>query len=389
LQDTPRRKKGGVTAVRKDVTHQRVTTVFFFTILFISFVSTVNSWRAQITSGPFDANQSGDWLLNYSGGFVRRGLTGQLFETFVPGNVSIIAAVGIFQILLLTTLYILISILFMRSSRTTAILMLCLSPAFLLFPAINVEGAFRKEVMALVSLAVLAIGVYKGISRPILITSLAIYTLAVFSHEATIAVLPGLLLLIHRYLPAAKFFSAKIVNGYLIGVSVTAGLLALLFPGNSEQVAAICESWAARGIGPCDQGALATLTVSTGESVEFLIANYFPDYLAYGVVIALAVIPLFLVRFLPTHWKFSVIVLIFLAPLFFVAWDYGRWIYIGIAQLSIVALAMEGRKDLPRPYSVPLLVGLGYVLLWGFSWYEQVWRDGVVVQLLQQLGIVS
>lgn len=110
-----RRKKSGVNGVRNDVTLQRVTTVFFFSILFIAFVSTVNSWRTQVASGTFDANQSGDWLLNYSGGFVRRGFTDQLFEILVPSNVSIVAAVGVFQILLLATLDVLISILFMRS----------------------------------------------------------------------------------------------------------------------------------------------------------------------------------------------------------------------------------------------------------------------------------
>lgn len=120
--------------------------------------------------------------------------------------------------------------------------MLCLSQAFLLFPAINVEGAFPKEILALVSLAALAVGTQKGISRPILITSLVIYTLAVFSHEATIAVLRGLIFLIHRYPPATRSFAVRIATGYLIGVSITAGILALLFPGNSEQVSAICES---------------------------------------------------------------------------------------------------------------------------------------------------
>jgi len=258
-----------------------------------------------------------------------------------------------------------------------------------MFPAVNPEAAFRKELLPLLALALLALGAKLGIRLWLLFASLAIYTLAVFSHEASIAVLPGLVYLVRAFTLSPYARISRIANAYLIGISLVAGILALRFPGSQEQIDAICTSWSDRGIGNCYQGSLAAMTTSVLDSVDFLFTNYYPEYFLYLLVISLAIFPLFLVRFLPQHWKLAVVAVLVLLPLFVGAWDYGRWIFIGFAELSLVALALESRKKLAPAINVPLIVALGYAFLWGFSWYEHVFREPLIQQLLQQLALIT
>ena len=366
-----------------------LTAITFLAISLFLFIYLSHSWSLTFLNEDFDPNQSGDWLINYSGGFIRRGLMGEILDRSVPQSVSIIVALGYLQILILGFLFASFTILFFRSTKSPAWIMVCLSPAVLMFPAVNPEAAFRKELLPLLALALLALGAKLGIRLWLLFASLAIYTLAVFSHEASIAVLPGLVYLVREFTSSPYARISRIANAYLIGISLVAGILALRFPGSQEQIDAICTSWSDRGIGNCYQGSLAAMTTSVLDSVDFLFTNYYPEYFLYLLVISLAIFPLFLVRFLPQHWKLAVVAVLVLLPLFVGAWDYGRWIFIGFAELSLVALALESRKKLAPAINVPLIVALGYAFLWGFSWYEQVFREPLIQQLLQQLALIT
>ncbi len=366
----------------------RVTTVFFLVIATFAFLVTTRNWWQILSQGGFESNQSGDWLINYSGGFVRRGLFGELLDLFVPETISIVVVLGALQIILLGGLFLVVSLLYLRTDRSPAWLMICLSPAVLLFPAVNIEAAFRKELISLVLLGILALGAKRGLGTGRLTFAVAIYSLAMFSHEASFVVLPGILFLIHCFYTHGARVPKRIWYGLFIGISII-GLSASVWRAGSEsQAQAICESWSARGIFECSQGALKSLTMTTQESISFLHSNYMPQYLLYLAVLALALIPLLLVRFLPGYWRISLVALLFLLPMFLIAWDYGRWIYIALTQLSLLALALSTRHQLKEPVKVPLLVALAFVLLWGFAWYETVWREGFALQILQQLAIM-
>jgi hypothetical protein len=365
------------------------TTISYLGLSFFTFVYTAHAWSLVFSSNTFDGNQSGDWLVNYSGGFIRRGLFGEILESFVPPDISIVQVLGIIQVILLATLYALFGLLFLRSSRSPAWLMVCLSPAVLMFSAINPEAAFRKELLPLIALGLLATGAKNGIRAWQIAPSLVIYSVALFSHEASIVLLPGMLFLVYKYQVAPSPLKFRVVSIYLIVISVIAGTSSILFPGNSKQVEAICESWNQRGINACFEGSLSTMTISTTESIDFLFSNYYPQYFLYLLILLLALVPLFLVRFFPDQWLIGLAVALFLLPLFAIAWDYGRWIYIGVSQLSLITLSMESRRELKAPIRIPLVLAVGYVVLWGFAWYDQPWRNGLLAQLLQQLGITT
>ena len=89
-----------------------------------------------------------EWLINYEGGFTKRGLTGQiaiyLTEFF---NYSLRQSILLFQVLSLGVYYLLL-INFFKSLRFNKIILLSIfTPVFLLYPVAEIEVLGRKEII--------------------------------------------------------------------------------------------------------------------------------------------------------------------------------------------------------------------------------------------------
>lgn len=362
-------------AMTSPPTRARVQTIAYPVITFAGLLYAF--YRGYLFPLPerlstFNHWQVGDWLIDYSGGVVRRGLTGEVFFALVPEGASPIAAVVLTQTLLAAALYVLVGVLYWRTSRGPAWMMLVLSPAFLLFPALDADGNSRKELIALIALAIAALGARTRHASLTLWIALPIFAFAVFGHEALVVFLPGFV-----YLTLTSPLVRRgwmIASGYFI-VGVTAALLALLRPGDRSMARAICDTWNTRGITDCG-GALEALGMSASDMAQVLM-TYFPAYWTYLLPTALALLPLFALRFLPEQRLITVIVVLAVLPLFFIGWDYGRWIFLATAQLSLIALA---RPDRTRPMQVPLYGALAFILLWGFNHAGQPLNDGLIIR---------
>jgi hypothetical protein len=328
-------------------------------------LSTFNHW------------QVGDWLIDYSGGIVRRGLTGEVFLAFTPEGSTPLTMVVLTQTLLAAALYVLVGVLYWRTQRGPAWMMLVLSPAFLLFPALDSDGNTRKELIALIALAIAALGARSRHASLTLWIALPIFTFAVFGHEALVVTLPAF---VYLALTSAQVRRGwLIVGGYFLA-SGGAALLAILRPGTPSVARAVCETWNARGINDCG-GALEALGMSASDMTRVL-ADYFPGYWAYLLPAALALLPFFALRFLPGQRLITMIVIVAVLPLFFIGWDYGRWIFLAVAQLSLIALA---RPDRTRPMQVPLYGALAFILLWGFNHAGQPTNDGLLIRWMSSI----
>ena len=89
-----------------------------------------------------------EWLINYEGGFTKRGLTGQiaiyLTEFF---NYSLRQSILLFQVLSIGVYYLLL-INFFKSLRFNKIILLSIfTPVFLLYPVAEIEVLGRKEII--------------------------------------------------------------------------------------------------------------------------------------------------------------------------------------------------------------------------------------------------
>ena len=326
----------------------------------------------------FDHWQVGDWLIDYSGGVVRRGLSGEIVFLVAPGGTAAITTVVVIQTALAAALFILVGALYWRTDRGPVWMMLVLSPAFLLFPALDATGNTRKELLVLVALGIAALFYRSGRSEVGLWIAVPLFVLGVFSHEALAVTLPAFAYLAFTSLDRQRAW--RVMSVYAIA-AIGALLLALVRPGNAQTAALICASWNERGITDCG-GALAALGMPAGDMVQYLVTESYPTYWAYLLPLALATLPFFALRFWPRERLITIITIAAVAPLFVLGWDYGRWIFLIVAQLSLIALA---RPDRTEPMRVPLYGALAFILLWGFNHSGQPTSEGLGVRWLASL----
>lgn len=376
--------------IRNSIPWQGIQNVALFSILLILLFNWARDWWA-ISSVTFDGWATGDWLISYDGGLVRRGLLGTILLTETPLNLSVPPLVSALQILLMGLLFGIIFILYLRTDRSLTWFMLILSPAVLLFPTLTIAGQQsgpRKEVIAFVALGIVALGYGKKSWFWWATAAIPLFVLSIFSHEATALLIPAFVFLVWE---GSKSFPQHVWRNVLIscyaGLSLLALLLAFTNSGSIENQAGICAAWLERGISADCQGqALGSLTLTSTDVSDWFRTQLFPRYWGYLPVVALAIIPLYAVRFIPAKWKIAVITAAFIAPLFIIAWDYGRWIHLALVTLSILALANASPSDALKPMKVPLIAVAAYCLLWGFPGYSgepPVLWDGWLVSWLE------
>ena len=109
--------------------------LFFFAVFFLYHKHNV-------------ANDStiSEWLINYSGGFTKRGLIGQICIWFAENlNFSLRFTILIFQIIILFVYFNLLFLFFKKIKLNKIMLLSIFSPIFILYPIAEIEVLARKE----------------------------------------------------------------------------------------------------------------------------------------------------------------------------------------------------------------------------------------------------
>ncbi len=322
----------------------------------------------------FDPWQQGDWLINYAGGLVRRGLLGDGLLALFPDGTTVVTATVVLQLGIAFVLYACLAVLFWQTRREWAWVMVILSPAVLLFPVLDPLASLRKEVLALAALGLLAVGVRAGRPVPWALIALPLYSVGVLSHESLLVTLPAfVILLAPAWRQPGSRRSVTILLSLFAAVSITALVVAILHPGDSATVSRICASWTAAGL-ECG-GVLDYLDMGVRASVASVL-DRFPMVFNYLPLAVLAVVPLVTIRLLPRHWALALVVVGASLPLFALGMDYGRWIYVVSTELALVSLAAWPRLGL-RPMQVPGIAVAAFVLLWSVPHFQPELRQSV------------
>ena len=98
----------------------------------------------------------GDWLINYQGGFVRRGFVGELLfkiHSFSLINLDILVLCFVIFLYIILTIVLIKSLNFLDSSKID--ILIYLSPGFFLYPIMNSEVIGRKEILLFVLLGLI------------------------------------------------------------------------------------------------------------------------------------------------------------------------------------------------------------------------------------------
>lgn len=337
-----------------------------FLILLMSLL--LVQYAAQIFAGGHSW-KTGDWLINYSDGFIRRGLSGSIsmaFAHILSVNVkwvtfSIQATIFIaFVILTLQEFY-----QFKGSPRSVFLL---LSPAFAFMFWVNDPAvSFRKEISIYLALVFILKAFQKNeIKSAWYWASLATFIFSGLSHEITVFFLPFFIFPIFNHFVQKDLNSMSVIKYSVpyVFLSVIILLISYAYKGSQQSMDVICASLAPYDLKNdiCD-GAISWLKYDAKfgfESVTKLGSDVWVNYLFLAV---LSMLPILLHRSDNFFRGMTVAGSLSMLPLFVVAVDYGR--FISMIYTSTVLIAIWTRPhSIPRIWSVSWLVGCAYCFFW-------------------------
>jgi hypothetical protein len=327
-------------------------------------------WRAvsdylvrDITVGG-TSYRVGDWAINYAGGFVRRGLFGQLlFATTPSGEAALWALFGFQATCYTVVLACLLAFLHRTGWAWPAVALVC-GPAALPFIGWDVEGGWRKEIIGFAAIALLAWAraADKRLRVVLTVTAVLLFGLAMFSWEASVFAVPAMLHLLRR---DGKWFGLRgWASVSILGLALAGGIASVLARGDQRVAWAVCGSVTSHGLNPelCG-GAIARLAETPAEAIG-QVAVRFPLYWGYVVLLPLALLPVLTTPWLRRNWPVFVATAALVAPLYVLGEDWGRW-----AHLLVMTPALAITAGGPAAVASGWWKGgrtAAYVSLWGF-----------------------
>ena len=277
-----------------------------------------------------------DWLINYEGGFVRRGLLGQIiFELSKSLNIKLQFILLFTQIAIYCTYFFLFYLLFLKKKINFFWILIIFSPILLLYPLTELEALGRKDIFVISFFLIFSMINYKTLNR--LITSfILLFGLSCLIHEITIFYIFHYLFVLHL---KNKFFNNQKISKkhYLIFFVFLGVLLYLnLFLHNFVIIENIVNSYNYDNF-TSESGSFSHISPSI-DSVFLKTFNNISivTVVRYGFVFLINTAPLFyFVKLKDEHankyFKFNnifFIILLLSIPLYLLIFDWGRIIYI-------------------------------------------------------------
>ena len=334
----------------------------------------------------------GDWLINYSGGFVRRGLEGSVVLlighlTRIPLNLVVYGMQSVVFVLFLWLVWRLV-----QGIRWTFLMAaVLLSPATLEFSVLDYSAGFRKEILLFAALAlVIYVLEFHRLSDLRLSALLTIIAVGLtLSHEALLVGTP-------------YFFAAVAICGGLRALKIYVtplilGLVSLIavysHPGSVVTAQAICSSVGGKfSYFPVDDpssvcsGSIEWLqaTLPQARAVFFPTLHNFHFARFYGLLAIPTFAPLFaqLIVFyrrdglhravMVTFWSTS-LALGATAVLLYSGMDWGRWIHMQAMCLMLMLLMIEHEAEGKAAPIKPLERPLRYASALALFLYSTIW----------------
>jgi hypothetical protein len=209
--------------------------------LYLTWTALFALRRAVTLTHHADSFQIGDWLINYSGGFVRRGLLGSpLLYLAHATHLPLLWLTLALQVAIFLAFYLCLYQLLRRTFWNLPLLALFLSPATLAFIPLNPLMGFRKEILLLALLTAIVLPSFQklppGLQSPLLAIAAAALVLA---HEGLFLYLPYLGAAI--YLQQHNFRRSLRIVAAPLAAALIAMLAILLHPATPQATAAACS----------------------------------------------------------------------------------------------------------------------------------------------------
>ena len=296
----------------------------------------------------------GDWLINYEGGFVRRGFVGEcLYLLARLTGVTPVIYLVIFQGIIFAVYFYYSWRMLKEKSDLVKYAFLIFSPFLFTFAINSQAGGYRKEIIyfAVLSYVTYAYSFFdsKKFERVFSLV-LLFYPLVILTDELGLVILP---LLFALYWEKLKMPRGKILLRPVLLLLLNGFFFLLVFfhhRVSHEQVDNIVRSILSVGYDPHGSGAIGALGATTSSNMKdtfhsIVYAHYFSVYPLALFLCSLAFVslgselrqslrsrPLFL------GLLFSFFLLI---PVYIIANDWGRWTYILMVEIFMVIVAED------------------------------------------------
>ena len=299
----------------------------------------------------------GDWLINYEGGFVRRGLTGQIIFVLSRWlHVSPLLIAIVVALIAYAIVYWSVWKLLENSSWKIWVLAAFLSPALVGF-TVAARGGFHKDVLYLASLAgLLVILMRKDVKAWVLTIYLALAcAFCILSHEPLFVYLP-------YFLAALAIGIGEIKRAAVIALIPMIVALASFYAvarhhGTAQTVTTICDSLGKENAPVC-VGSIGNLSHSSEYARQETIedSTRYHYYRVYPPLGLLALVPIAmgfadlwktpgLRRDLKVLAVTAAVSFAMSLTLFYYATDWGRWIYMHLFSMFLILLFLDDRRQ--------------------------------------------
>ena len=278
-----------------------------------------------------------EWLINYQGGFTRRGLLGEIaFQLSKFLSITVRETILVLQILTYILFFYLIFNFIKDISKNLIIIFAIFSPLFILYPIAEVEVLGRKEIFVFISFILVAnICSLKILQKKHYFYFSLILTICCLIWEGVVIYFSFFIFLFflqNNFILDKKFILKLFLS--LIPFLVCFYLI-VLFRLDSESLKNMCDS-----INEC-YGAMTYLNRDLSSNISEVSSKFQISYLfRYVIIFLVGFFPLILLIFyskfdtrikLKNKNNFSIIFFLVFAPSFifyYIAQDWGRWIHI-------------------------------------------------------------
>jgi len=299
-----------------------------------------------------------DWLINYSGGFVRRGLAGEIFITISNFTGIKLKVLFIFFFWLILGLFYFKSYNFLsKIEKNIIIYLLIVSPFFYVYYFVNHGAGLRKEFILYIFFIFLISEKNIFSNKNILWKYSLIYPLLILIHEGIIFYLPFYIFFIFLIVKKENIKSYFLQIFFCTTISVFFAFLSLKNSGLPSNTNAICESIKMMNSTCNDHSAIAMFKYNLNDFrigvleqidkknifgwIAITIYGFFP--IIFITFFTNFQKEIYLKKFflLDTNLIFRFFILlnfILILPLFVIAYDWGRWLAIYYHLLSLIIL---------------------------------------------------
>tara|TARA_B110000027_G_scaffold116415_1_gene127131 strand:+ start:542 stop:1711 length:1170 start_codon:yes stop_codon:yes gene_type:complete len=294
-----------------------------------------------------------DWLINYEGGFVRRGLLGQIiFEISKLTNIEIKSITLFFQISIYLAYFFLFYLLLSKRKINFFWLLIIFSPISFLYPIAELEALGRKDIFVISFFLIFSMINCKNINI-LLLFFILLFSLSTLIHEITIFYIFHYFFIFYI---KSKFFIKQQIKKkhYLIIFIVIALLLYLnLYLHNYVVIEDIVNSYSYEDLTVLSGSfshinpAIDSVLLKTLNNINIF------SILRYGFLLLISVIPfIYFIKIKNkyenkyfNHKNICFILLLLSIPLYLLIFDWGRVIYIN-HNLFVIIIILIFNLDL-------------------------------------------